>query len=287
MPSTTASWARPIQSFEEIPHVFKECIPPSELLPYIIYSPADNWGKRLINAKLTCMYQDKVVVLEVIKNKVNTVCYWFKDIHYIEQGTMLLYSWIGIHGFVDGALSISIIEYNSVVTPYFHPIVKAIRQIHPISKTISDNRDLSKLEFLERCNYKFYNYSQESILSGEKIIETVYQPEVYEKFIMLFTRIVTLAHLTILTDKELIIIKEEVLVEVKKKSNAKNGGVWAYIPLHKILDITISSNEKRKDLITFVISVKQDKISLRFSSLKRFNLEALIAEFKAISKLDN
>lgn len=286
MPSTTASWARPIQSFAEIPQPFKEFIPQSELLPYIIYSPADNWDQRQTNAKITCMYQDKVVLLELIENKVNVICYWLKDIHYIEQGTMLLYSWIGIHGLVDGTLVISIVEYNSVVTSYFHPIVKAIRQILPTAETISDKRDLSKLQFLERCNYKFYNYSQESIMPGEEIVAAVYQPAIYEKFMIFFTRLVTLAHLTILTDKELIIIKDEELIEVKNKSNVKNGGVWAYIPLHKILTITLDG-DVRKDLLTLVISVKNDDISLYFSSLKQLDLEEIIKEFKVISKLED
>lgn len=286
MPSTTALWARPIQSFAEIPQPFKEFIPQSELLPYIIYSPADNWAQRQTNAKITCMYQDKVVLLELIENKVNVICYWLKDIHYIEQGTMLLYSWIGIHGLVDGTLVISIIEYNSVVTSYFYPIVKAIRQILPTTETISDKRDLSKLQFLERCNYKFYNYSQESIMPGEKIVAAVYQPAIYEKFMILFTRIVTLAHLTILTDKELIIIKDEELIEVTNKSNVKNGGVWAYIPLHKILTITLDGNV-RKDLLTLVISVKNDDISLHFSSLKQLDLEEIIKKFKVISRLED
>jgi hypothetical protein len=286
MPSTTASWARPIQSFEEIPNAFKEFLPQSELFPYIIYSPTDSWGEKQTNAKLTCMYRDKIVVLEVIKGKVNTVCYWFNDIDYIEHGTMLLYSWIGIHGFVDGKLSNSIVEYNSVVTPYFHPIVKAIRQIHPISETIGDNQDLSKLDYLNILNYKFFNYSHESILTGEEIVRTVYQPAVYEKFMLFLTRIVTLSHLTILTNKELIIIKEEELIEVKRKSNVKNGGVWVYIPLHKILNITIDSN-KRINLLTLVISVKQNTIKLTFSSPKRRDLEAFIAEFRVISKLND
>lgn len=286
MPSTTSYWARPIQSFEEIPNAFKEFLPQSELFPYIIYSPPDSWGEKKTNAKLTCMYQDKVVVLEVIRNEVNTTCYWFKDIDYIEQGTMLLYSWIGIHGFVDGALSNSIVEYNSVVTPYFHPIVRAIRQVQPISETIGDNRDLSKLDYLNVLNYKFFNYSHDSILPGEEIIGTVYQPAVYEKSMFFFTRVVTLSHLTILTNKELIIIKEEEVIEVKRRSDVKNGGVWVYIPLHKIFNITIDSNE-RKNLLTLVIAVKQNRINLTFSSLKRRDLEAFIAEFKTISKLNN
>lgn len=277
MPSTTASWARPVKSFEEIPHSFKEYISQSEPLPYSIYSPSDHWGKKQTNAKLTCMYQDRIVILEVLENKVNEICYLFKDINYIEQGTILLYSWVSIHGFADGKLSVSILEYNSVVAVYFHPLVTAIRQSHFISNKIGDNQKLSKLDYLNRLNYKFFNYSHDAILPREEVMGTVYQPAIYEKFILLFTRVVNLGHLTILTDQELIIIKEE-LTEEKRKSNANNGGVWVYIPLHKIVSITI--NNKRKNVINLVIGVQGKDIYLSLSLNKRLELEALIEGFK-------
>ncbi len=257
MPSTTASWARPVKSFEEIPHSFKEYISQSEPLPYSIYSPSDHWGKKQTNAKLTCMYQDRIVILEVLENKVNEICYLFKDINYIEQGTIL--------------------EYNSVVAVYFHPLVTAIRQSHFISNKIGDNQKLSKLDYLNRLNYKFFNYSHAAILPREEVMGTVYQPAIYEKFILLFTRVVTLGHLTILTDQELIIIKEE-LTEEKRKSNANNGGVWVYIPLHKIVSITI--NNERKNVINLVIGVQGKDIYLSLSLNKRLELEALIEGFK-------
>jgi len=285
MPSTTASWARPIKSFEEIPLVFKEHIDQSEILPYIIYSPPDHWGERRTNAKLACLYQERIVILEVIENKVTTLCYLFKDINSIEQGTMLLYSWVGIHGDIDGKLSFSILEYNSVVAVYFHPLVRGIRQSHFISNSIGDNRNLAKLDYLNILNYKFFNYSHDAILSGEEIMQTVYQPTIYEKNLFFCTRIVTLGHLMILTDKELIIIKEE-LIKEKGKSNINNGGVWVYIPLHKISSITIDSNE-RMNVITLVVSVKQNDVSLIFSSIKLPDLEALIKEFKNLYKSDS
>lgn len=286
MPSITVSWARPIISYEEIPHIFTEFLPQKEPFPYIIHSPPDRWGDRRTNGKLTCMYQDKIVVLEVTDIKVNEVCYWFKDINYIEQGTLLLYSWIGIHGIIDGKLSTSIIEYNSVVADLFNRIVKAIRQVHLILEHMADDLDLSKLEFLNKLNYKFYNYSHDSILPGGKIIDAVYQPDIYEKFLVVFKRTITLAHVTILTDKELIIIKDEELVTVKKKYNFKNGGVWAYIPLDKIINMTIIVNEKQ-GLLTFILCVEKDTISLIFSDLQQQDLGDLLREFKAIIKSDD
>ena len=286
MPSTTASWARTVISHGEIPHIFKEFVPEIEPFPYIIYSPPDSWGNRQTNGKLTCMYQDKIVVLEAMKNKVNEVCYWFKDINYIEQGTMLLYSWIGIHGSIEGKLSTSIVEYNAVVVALFNRIVKTMRQVQLMLDNIGDDRDLSKLEFLHKSNYKFLNYSHESILPGEKIIGTVYQSDIYEKFLIVFKRTITLAHLTILTDKEIIIIKDEELVEVKREYDFKQGGVWAYIPLHKIINMTINVNEK-KGVLNFVIFVKEGVISLLFSSSKQQDLEDLARNFKFVIKFDD
>lgn len=274
MPSTTASWARRVNSYAEIPQFFKECIGEIEPFPYMIYSPADTWGNRKTNGKLTCMYQDKIVILEAMKDKVTEVCYLFKDINCIEQGTMLLYSWIGIHGMIEGKLSTSIIEYNAVVITLFNPIVKTIRQAYLRLNTGDSYPDLSKLEFLNKVNYKFFNYSQESILPGEKIIAAVYQPDIYEKILMIFNRTVTLAHLTILTDQEIIIIKDEELVKVKRDYDVKHGGIRAYIPLAKIMNRTIHSNEEQR-LLTFVIVLEEERISLLFSHLRQQELEIL------------
>lgn len=281
MSSTTASWARQVTSQEEIPQIFKEFVPKMQPFPYVIYCPADTWGNRRTNGKLTCMYQDKVVVLEVRKNKVNEVCYWFKDIHYMEQGAMLLYSWIRFHGMIEDKLSTSIVEYNAVVGYLFDPIVKAARQVY-LMPDVDGGCDLSKLEFLKMLNYKFFNYSSESILPGEKIIALVYQPDIYEKFLALFTRSITLAHVTILTDKEIIIIKEEELVKIKKENDCTNGGVWAYIPLHKISKITATGSEK-KGLLTVTISMKEYAISLQFSSRKQQDLAALVETLQLLS----
>jgi len=275
VPSTTASWARSVRSWEEIPSIFKEFVCQLEPFPYIIDSPADNWGKKCTNHKLICMYQEKIIVLELIKNRVTEVCYWFKDIQHIEQGKMLLYSWIGIHGMVGGKLAKSIVEYNSVVAALFEPIAAMIRQVHLLPNHSSNDQNLSQLNFLKQLNYKFFNYASECILPGEKIMDRVYQCAIYEKRLRVFTRSITLAHLTILTDKEIIIIKEEEIIKVQGKYDFKNGGVWAYIPVDKIINMNIHV-EGEKGLLALAIGLQENSISLLFSSLQQQDLQTLV-----------
>jgi hypothetical protein len=83
------------------------------------------------------------------------------------------------------------------------------------------------------------NFARNSLLGGEKVLCAVLQPEIKtERFRILgriYYRIISPTHTCILTDRELILIREEAAQNRKDKY----GGIWNYIPLSMISAFSI------------------------------------------------
>jgi hypothetical protein len=283
MPSETAAWARNVNCYEEIPSFFQNYVSKAEPFPYLVYSPQDQWGQRATNAKLTCVYRDRIVFLEKLQDRVHEASYFYQDINYIEQGSVLLYSWITINGLIDGKLSTATVEYNAVVGYLFMSVIKAFRESRLFPGGNTGEQELFKLDFLKSANYKFLNYSRESVLPGEKIVRVVYQQEEYEKFLLFFSKTRISAHVTILTDKEIIIIKDEENRSFMPQRQAKYGGTRTYIPLKRICKLNLETSEE-KQVITLVIEFIYNTAKLLFSLVQKKELTPLICEFNEFSK---
>jgi len=73
------------------------------------------------------LYADKVIFFERVKNKVEAVLYPIQNISYIENGSILLYSWIKISGVVNGETKSFVVEYNTVVDDMFKAVIDKLR----------------------------------------------------------------------------------------------------------------------------------------------------------------
>ncbi|MCE5284941.1 MAG: hypothetical protein LLG02_03690 [Pelosinus sp.] len=279
MPSETSSWPRIVNCYDDIPKVFRDYVNTQKYFPYIVYSPPDNWGLKIYtNAKLTCLYQDRIMILENNNGSVQQDCYYFKDIDYVEQGRILLYSWIKVSGFSEGAFSTTMVIYNTVMIELFTMVVKSIRKSQFLNVNEAMTLDLSSLDFLQSLSYKFLNYTRESILLGEKIKQTVYQPLLRKKYLFFFKKTIIWGHIIILTDQELIVLKNEENDKSNNKEQETFGGIWMHIPLAKIAQINIDA-QAGKDLIILSIKLRQEIVILKFIRSKQQELAALIADF--------
>jgi hypothetical protein len=86
------------------------------------------------------------------------------------------------------------------------------------------------------------------------------------------------AHINILTDKELIIIKDAA------NRFSKYGGISTFIPLEKINDIVFDSEEKGELLYLTVKLKENDCIRLIFEVSNKQNLELLIDRLKSVKE---
>jgi hypothetical protein len=88
------------------------------------------------------------------------------------------------------------------------------------------------------------NYGRKSIRSGDTVVGMVHQPErciqEYTLFNKTLFRRYTTSHLSILTEIEFILIKEN--KQIKTDKEGLYGGVFTYIPRYRIQDISFTSN---------------------------------------------
>jgi len=244
MPSDMDSWARPVRDYKDIPEIFRSYydknLGKSVGFLNAVYAPADSWGKRKTNEKLLILFETDIVFLENVKNNITSVFYPIQNINYIENGSILLYSWIKINGEVNGETKSSLVEYNTVVESIFKPIINKLRILLCDIDISEISEETCVFDCLIDIDYKFMNYAKNAILNGEKVIDFIYQREIKVPYLKLFTRIKSTSHMAILTNKELIILKEE---NAKSTKDARYGGIWIYIPVHKILSAYIEKDE--------------------------------------------
>ena len=127
------------------------------------------------------------------------------------------------------------------------------------------------------------NYGRESLVPGEKVLQILLQPEIREPLWKIlgktFYKPVALAHLTILTDRELILIQDAQRKTESKKS--EYGGTWQYIPLHCINSIQISKTSNERIVLSIQVQPNQTLDRL-FEASSPPELEQLCARFQEL-----
>ncbi|VBB09761.1 Hypothetical protein LUCI_5059 [Lucifera butyrica] len=278
MPSDTDAWARKVTSPDQIPAVFREFVPALEPFPHIVYSPPDSWGSYRTNAKLTCLTDGAIYFLEKTKTGVTQVRFALEDIDCIEQGVVLLYSWIAVRGTCDGRTAGFKVEYNTVMDLLFNTIVQSVRQKLVRPGHADYQEEMKKLNYLVSIDFKYMNYSRFALLPGQSMLQTVYQPAIGKKVMIFFYKRLTSAHLLMLTDTELILIQDEEADAKKfffKGQSSQYGGIWQYIPLHRLHSLAVEP-DPATGLLVWSVTVQAGKLQLLFSpeqqtALERFN----------------
>jgi hypothetical protein len=273
---TRTSWAKLVTSYSQVPEAFKDSfktlLGDTSAWPYTVLIPTYEGLMKRENSRLICSLDDKIYVMERARSKTICTCYPIEDVSYVEEGVVLLYAWVKISGIAsDGAPSSSTLKFNAVTDYLLVPIIEKIR---PATVGLGDadrNSELAKLDYLAQSNFKFMSYGRHSILPGEKVIHTVLQPEIHEKIFTVlgqsFFRTVATAHISILTDRELIIIRDE--EQSRWSRNARYGGTRSFIPLHKITCVSVA--RKQSDLLALSIHLPGDNeaVSLFSTSNER------------------
>ena len=199
-----------------------------------------------------CLVDGQIVLLEIERDNVNRFASPIADVLYIERGKELLYSWVNIQT-LSGAISI---KFNTANDHLFDPAIEQIRQgmsdVPFLDMAWGKNeQESAKFDYLSNVNYKYMNYGRKSIRSGDTVAAVAYEPErCIQEFTLfnktLFRRYNT-SHLSILTAKEFILIKENKQIKTDKES--MHGGVFTYIPRHRIQGISFNPNAENTQAI--------------------------------------
>jgi hypothetical protein len=153
----------------------------------------------------------------------------------------------------DGVPTSSTLTFNSVTDHIMAPFVACMRPAANAERAVHLGADASRLNLPREVSFKFRNYAERSIRPGERVTQTVLQPEIRGEIMRLFglslSKSISPAHLTVLTDCELINIRDDDSQRWMKGS--PHGGIWTYIPLGKIASVSVSGREN--DLLVLSI----------------------------------
>jgi len=284
---TRSSWAKPIRSYADVPAVYKKFfdsfLVEGRAFPYTVLTPSYEMFIHKTSEKLICDFGYEINVLEKNGNTFETQCYPLSGISYVELRTALLAASFKICGMSSrGIHTSSTLLFNSVTDYLFTPILKGIRLVPAGIKHVDQNAELEKFDRLVNVNFKFMNLAKHSLLEEEKVIQFILQPEIQESLLTFlgktYFRTITPTHMSILTDRELIVIRED----AARRKEDRYGGIWDYIPLNKIKSLTVS--EKTVDLVGLTVQLPEDtSIELLFQVSAKEELNQLLNRFKELS----
>lgn len=275
------SWAIRLHSCEEVPEIYRDffaslSIEP-DAFPYTVLTPTYEGFFVRTNPKMVCLVGSDIYVVEHRRKGLEVACFPLADINYIEAGTMLLKSWLKISGVTQTGLAASSFQFSTVTQPFLDPLVEAARMITPPFASTDFEAERAKFYYLLKLHFKFMNYARRSVLPGEQVINSLLQPEIRAKVLTLFDktfcRIITPAHISILTDRELILITED--TERLTDIGAPYGGIWRYIPLRKIAAVSLCERDERT--LTLSIQMPQnDQVSSIFAAEHRAEADTFV-----------
>ena len=253
-----ASRAELVTSYSEVPEAFKEfaLFADGQEFPYTVHTPAYEIFIRRTTEKLICDFGHEIYVLEKSGTGFDAQCYPIDRISYVEVTTFLLISRIKIYGVTkDGVSNSSTLKFSSLTDYLFTPILQRMRHAPVDLSSLPLRSELEKFDPWRGVNFKFMNYAKRSLRADEKVVDTILQPEIRETIIQFlgkaYERVIAPTLACILTDRELIMIQEE----KHWGGEDKYGGIWDYIPLNKIMSLSL--NEQDKNLLELSIQLTE------------------------------
>lgn len=207
------------------------------------------------------------MLLEQLDNEIKVLSSQFTDIFTITHGVVLLKSWLTI----ETEAGTFTVKFNTTNDHLFIPIIKTIRlkmmqshhQYSQADHAQAEKHDLSKFDFLDRVNFKFMNYGRRCVQQNDSIVVVAYQPEQTLQDIQLFHKTLYKRYKTdfmvTLTEAELILIKED--DPIRTNFSPAHGGVFTYIPRHRIEDITFISQPEDSNYIMEITLPNKTKLT--------------------------
>ncbi|MFN8412141.1 MAG: hypothetical protein U0Z26_07120 [Anaerolineales bacterium] len=285
---TMSSWSKNIESFEDIPDIYKSfyktAVGDFKNFPHTVLAPPIA-GMRRRNSveRLICEANDTIYIWTRSGKQITSMEYSLNNISDFEVGRILLFSWLTIHGVTNtGEKTTSTIEFNTSSFRHYEYFVNKMRSMPSLINKHIVSEGKNKFESLADENFKFMNYATESLMGGEEVVKIVWQPEMSNPVFALWghvfhRRILSMAHLVILTNKELILIQEDERSTLNR--GVRYGGKWQYIALNKIKAVSVL--ERADDLLALVLTFfpGERQVEIMFMASKRQDLIQFQAEF--------
>ena len=243
------SWAQLVRCYEEVPSLYRgffDGLPVRERepFPYTVLTPTfKGVYRRPERERLVCSTGGHIHVLEKTDDGFLSTSYRPDAIACVETGTILLHSWITIHGLCeDEAFHSTTLIFNSISDTMMAPFIERLRSATLGGKNEDVSAEGAKFGWLAEENFKFMNYAERSILPAERVLQNIYQRQIRHEPLgfrgLSLARSILPAHLCILTTAELILLTDD--ESQRWLHGSPHGAIWRYIPLKEISSARIS-----------------------------------------------
>ncbi len=279
---TMLSWARAIESYEEIPEDYKnscKALLQNRLpFPYVVLAPAISDYKQKNTEKLLCEMDGILHIWERTGKQIVSTSFPLNDVYSLEVGSVLLFSWLTINGLTsEGVVGSSTISFNTATRRFLSPFIKQMRPSPVAVNEVDWLTELAKFDHLSSSDFKFMNYARESLVHGDKVICSIMQPRIRKNIFTLFGqkfyRTLVLSHLAFLTNREAVFIRDdERSVEIKGRGE-RYGGVWQYVPLRSIASSEITESENGLLTLSIELAVGGQRLDKTFEASNKKELE--------------
>jgi hypothetical protein len=275
-----------VESYDELPEFYKSFVDALLLdtgaFPYLVLTPTFKGFFHPENERLVCSTDHETHILERAGGRLLPTCYGVGNVNYVQVGVILLQAWITLRGIAgNGVLTSSTLKFNTVTRYMFDPILARLRSAADGCPGVDLNVERAKFDYLCSLNFKFMNFARGSILPGERVVHVLWQPQIRAALLTLlgrpFFRTICPAHLAILTDRELIMIRDD-HSEIWWQQ-VKYGGIWTYIPLDKIRRVSLAKRDE--DLLVLEIHLPaEDHVDALFSASLQRDVEEFLVQIE-------
>jgi hypothetical protein len=257
---TMSSWSRVIESPEALPDVYRSSfnavLGNESTMPYTVFAPAIAGLRHRTTEKLLCEAHGTIYVWERVSNRVILTAYPTETISDLEMGEILLFSWITIGGVTQaGEVSATTIEFNTATSRHYAHFVNLLRPAPDQRAGVTLDVEQAKFNRLAAEDFKFGGFACSSLVEGEQVRQIVWQPKIRKALARLgkfaFYRTLSLPHVAVLTDKELIVIQDD--ERTRENRGVRYGGKWRYAALKHIDAVALAA--KGDDMVTLSLTL--------------------------------
>jgi hypothetical protein len=276
------SWARAIESYEDVPGPYKGFFEGmahgADSFPYAVLTPRYEGFLRQEQEKLVCCPDRNLHILQSKDGKLAQTTYRLRDIHYVEIGNFLLQSWIKVRGVSSDGLLTTTLKFNTVSERLFGPIVDRVRAGAPQAVGVDLNAEQAKLREIDGLSLKLLNFGKSSILPGELVARAIWQPEIQAEVLSVLgrhlSRMVSNAHLGILTSQEVIVVRDN------PSKDSKYGVTRFFVPLGGISSVSLNRG-RDSQLVASLHFPEDDHLDLLYSPSKEGEVERFLEQLRS------
>ena len=279
-PQKSLEGAKVVESFESIPEVYQEFFQPhlarGETLPYTVLTPTYEISGDTVAGKLVCVIDHTLYVLERNENGLSKVCYPIDEINTVEVIHRPADLHVKVNGFTNlGQPATSVFGCSKSTDYIFAPLFQRIRLRIDSLNERAPSRHMERLDRWSDLKTGVLDMARHCLMAGETVIESILQPEIHPNIFSpdrVFRGAKCATHICILTDKELVLIREDLPLGKKDTCNS----VCNFIPLNKINSLNVN-RENEKFLVVSIRTTNGDV----FESLFDVSLENDVNQFLA------